>query len=62
MKEAYKGSDIKKAYPKDEYWTSTYDGDPIEPNTLYIIHLRRLTPKFMEVEFEPLKIWTGPTS
>ena len=59
MKEAYKGSDIPKAYPKAEYWTNTYNGDPIEPNALYIIHSTRWTPKFMEVEFEPLKIWKG---
>ena len=59
MKEAYKGSDIAKAYPKDKYWPYTHDGQMFQPGILYIIKSTRLTPKFVEVEFEPLKIWTG---
>ena len=60
MKEAYKGSDIAKAYPREEgYWPYTHDGQMIQPSILYIIKSTRLTPKFVEVEFEPLKIWKG---
>ena len=60
MKEVYKGSDIPKAFPKSEgFWIQTTDGKPIENDGLYIIHHTRWTPKYMEVEFEPLKVWEG---
>jgi len=60
MKEAYKGSDIAKAYPKDDgFWVCTIDGRMIQPGVLYIIKETRLTKEFVEVEFEPLRIWTS---
>ena len=63
MKEIYKGSDIPKAYPKsDGYWVCTHNREPIQADTLYIVTSTRFTPQYMEVEFLPVKIWTGPTS
>ncbi len=60
MKEIYKGSDVKKAYPKTEgFWVSTEDGKGFDDETYYTVKSTRYTPTFFEVEFEKLKIWEG---